>query len=76
MLRELDKYIEKCNAEEKGGIIDTITETYYSVQKRLEHATENSRKRLFEMAIENLMLEYELDFLEATAEDIFTIFLY
>lgn len=76
MLRELDNYIERLEAEEKGDLINGINEAYYIAQKALENATEKNRKRLFELVLVNLLENFEAEEVTEIATDIFTIFLY
>lgn len=77
MLREIDKFEKQYYAELKGDIIDAINEKWFTVSSRLENATEERRRKEFELALDNLAENCEIEELEELAEDdIFTFFLF
>lgn len=76
MIREFDKIEQKYIAETKGGIINAITEAYWSTFHFVKNANESAYKDAVDAAILDLMENFEDEDLRVIAEEIFTIFLF
>lgn len=76
MIIELDKVIEKYEAEEAGSMVWEITQSYWSVKHFLEEATESGRSWALSEALSWLLDNYTSQEVREIADAIFMVFLY
>ena len=76
MIIELDKYIERWEAEEAGKIVWEITQAYWSVKHFLEVASESGKSWALHEALSCLLEDYTSQEVRIIADAIFTIFLF
>ena len=75
MIIELDKYIEKYEAEEKGNIVWEIAQSFWSVKKFLDEATEGGRSWALREALSWLVEDYTAEEVRQIADAIIMVLL-
>ena len=76
MIIELDKAVQKYEAEEAGKMVEEITLSYWSVKHFFEETNESGKNWALSEALSWLMENYTSQEVREIADAIFTIFLY